>query len=185
MVRACYSNITQLCNITRCYIWKSKITTHNDVSEYSYINYMPDKHVEPMYVIISYCPMKGFLIQKPTSEENLAQIWKNFSRNYSSVLFRSKDGGKKWFMHKKKGDGAFNKIMEAHKDILSKKVREYVYMDVEQQVGNTCGPHSIVNAFRAVGIPVPNIDMQKKIMLIICGFLNNYEQMVIHQISKY
>ena len=36
-----------------------------------------------------------------------------------------------------------------------------LHMDVEQQIGNTCGPHSIVNAFSALGLYKPRVDMKK------------------------
>ena len=34
-------------------------------------------------------------------------------------------------------------------------------MHVEQQIGNTCGPHSIVDAFTALGLNKPRVDMKK------------------------
>ena len=34
-------------------------------------------------------------------------------------------------------------------------------MHVEQQVGNTCGPHFIVNAFSTLGLYKPRVNMKK------------------------
>ena len=39
--------------------------------------------------------------------------------------------------------------------------KAFVHRVVEQQIGNTCGPHSIVNAFDAVGLFSPTIDMKR------------------------
>jgi len=60
--------------------------------------------------------------------EDPSSYMKNLSVLYSSVMFQSHDGGKKWSVYKKKGTGKIDKII-ASKD-------KYLKKDVSDKVGN-------------------------------------------------
>lgn len=72
-----------------------------------------------LYVVISHRWKKGFVLEEPFAGENHDKFFEKQLKTHCSIMFKSSDGGVTWSVYKKKGVGAINKIMAAHKQLLA------------------------------------------------------------------
>merc|ERR1712025_416977 len=69
------------------------------------------------YCVISHYWARGFDVEELQEGEDPNTFWERYSSEYCSIMFRSDNRGKKWYVYKKQGFGSIYKILQEKKSI--------------------------------------------------------------------